>query len=91
MTTVGDFTALILITGTIKPDIESAILDTLAPFTINILDKQSMRIRDRYFLAIYLSLDKAHAKAIEADLQSKCKSLDIDLAIDYQTRNTNNL
>ena len=91
MTTVGDFTALILITGIIKPDIESAILNTLAPFTIKILDKQSMRIRDRYFLAIYLSLDKAHAKAIEADLQSKCKNLDIDLAIDYQTRNTNNL
>lgn len=88
MTTVGDFTALILITGIIKPDIESAILNTLAPFTIKILDKQSMRIRDRYFLAIYLSLDKAHAKAIEADLKSKCKSLDIDLAIDYQTKNT---
>ena len=88
MTSVGDFTALILITGTIKPDIESTILNTLSPFTISILDKQSMSIRDRYFLAIHFSLDKAHAKAIEADLKSKCKSLDIDLAIDYQTKNT---
>lgn len=90
MTSVGDFTALILITGTIKPDIESEILKTLAPFTIDILDKQSMSIRDRYFLAIYLSLDKAHAKAIEADLKSKCESLDIDLAIDYQAKNISN-
>lgn len=90
MTSVGDFTALILITGTIKPDIESAILKTLAPFTINILDKQSMSIRDRYFLAIYFSLDKAHAKAVEADLRSVCENFDIDIAIDYQFNSTKN-
>lgn len=86
MTSVGDFTALILITGTIKPDIESTILNTLSPFTISILDKQSMSIRDRYFLAIHFSLDKAHAKAIEADLKSACDKLDVDLAVDYQSK-----
>ena len=78
------FTALILITSEIKPDIKEQILQALAPFTIKILDHQSMSIRDRYFLAIYFSLDKAHAKAIEKDLIAIAESIGVDLAIDYK-------
>ena len=80
----SNFTGLILVTGVSAPGIEAAILETLAPFTIKILDKQSMDIRDRYFLAIHLSLDKAHAKAIEKDLMSTAEKLNVDLVVDFQ-------
>lgn len=80
----SDFTGLILITGESAPGIEVAILETLAPFTIQILDKQSMDIRGRYFLAIHFSLDKAHAKAIEKDLMERAEKLNLDLAVDYR-------
>lgn len=80
----SNFTGLILVTGVSAPGIEAAILETLAPFTINILDKQSMDIRDRYFLAIHFSLDKAHAKAIEKDLMSTAEKLNVDLVVDFQ-------
>jgi predicted amino acid-binding ACT domain protein len=80
----SNFTGLILVTGVSAPGIEAAILETLAPFTIKILDKQSMDIRDRYFLAIHFSLDKAHAKAIEKDLMSTAEKLNVDLVVDFQ-------
>ena len=80
----SNFTGLILVTGVSAPGIEAAILETLAPFTISILDKQSMDIRDRYFLAIHFSLDKAHAKAIEKDLMATAEKLDVDLVVDFQ-------
>ena len=81
---MATYTGLILVTGASKPDIEAAFRETLSPFTIKILDIQSMDIRDRYFLAIYISLDKAHAKAIEADLAETARRFELDLAIDYR-------
>lgn len=80
----ANLTGLALITGESKPNIEAEILQTLSPFTIEILDKQSMDIRDRYFLAIYFKLDKAHAKAIEADLNECALKLGVDLVVDYK-------
>ena len=80
----SNFTGLILVTGVSAPGIEEAILKTLSPFTIEIIDKQTMDIRDRYFLAIYFKLDKAHAKAIEKDLLETATSLNVDLVIDFQ-------
>ena len=80
----SNFTGLILVTGVSAPGIEAAILETLAPFTISILDKQSMDIRDRYFLAIHFSLDKAHAKAIEKDLMTTAEKFNVDLVVDFQ-------
>lgn len=80
----ANLTGLALITGVSHPGIEAEILKTLSPFTIEILDKQSMDIRDRYFLAIYFNLDKAHAKAIEADLNECASKLGVDLVVDYK-------
>lgn len=80
----SNFTGLILVTGVSTPGIEEAILKTLSPFTIEILDKQTMDIRDRYFLAIYIRLDKAHAKAIEKDLLETATSLNVDLVVDFK-------
>ena len=80
----SNFTGLILVTGVSAPGIEVAILKTLSPFTIEILDKQTMDIRDRYFLAIYFKLDKAHAKAIEKDLLETATNLNVDLVVDFK-------
>ncbi|MBU6263160.1 MAG: hypothetical protein KGM39_00090 [Actinomycetales bacterium] len=80
----SNFTGLILVTGVSAPGIEEAILKTLSPFTIEIIDKQTMDIRDRYFLAIYFKLDKAHAKAIEKDLLETATSLNVDLVVDFK-------
>jgi hypothetical protein len=43
-----------------------------------------MDIRDRYFLAIYFNLDKAHSKAIETDLLAAAEKLNVDLVVDYK-------
>jgi predicted amino acid-binding ACT domain protein len=80
----SDFTGLILVTGESTPQVEEKILETLAPFTIKILDQQSMDIRHRYFLAIHFSLDPAHAKAIEKDLLACAEELNMDLVVDYR-------
>lgn len=80
----ANLTGLILVTSVSKPGIKDAILETLAPFTIQIRDQQSMDIRDRYFLAIYFDLDKAHAKAIEQDLLETAERMEIDLVVDYK-------
>jgi predicted amino acid-binding ACT domain protein len=80
----SNFTGLILVTGVSAPGIEDSILKTLSPFTIEIVDKQTMDIRDRYFLAIYFKLDKAHAKAIEKDLLEIAAQLNVDLVVDFQ-------
>ena len=80
----ANLTGLILVTGESVPGIEETILQTLAPFTIEIIDRQSMDIRDRYFLAIYFKLDKAHARAIETDLLAAAEALKVDLVVDYK-------
>jgi len=80
----GSFTGLLLVTGLTSPNAEKSFLDTLAPFTIEILDKQSMQIRDRYFLTIYFKLDKAHERAITKDLEATAEKLKLDLALDYR-------
>ena len=84
MASVEKFTALVLVTGESNVEIESQILATLAPFTIKMLDKQSMDIRGRYFLALLFTLDPAHARAIEKDLLLTSENLNVDLAIDFR-------
>ena len=80
----GLFTGLILVTSESKTNIEAKIKEVLAPFTIKIMDTQSMDIRGRYFLTILFSLDKAHANAIQDDLEAVAKTIDVDLVVDYQ-------
>jgi predicted amino acid-binding ACT domain protein len=82
------YTGLILVSSAItnmkSDEIESRFQQTLAPFSIQVLDTQRMQIRDRFFLAFYIKLDKAHQKAIEDDLQETADQLKVDLAIDYR-------
>ena len=79
----GLFTGLLLVTGESKPGIKEEFLKALSPFSIKIIDQQEMNIRNRYFLTLLYSLDKAHAKAIEQDLDLCAEKLRVDIAIDY--------
>ena len=79
----GLFTGLLLITGESKPGIKEGFLKALSPFAIKIIDQQEMDIRNRYFLTLLYSLDIAHAKAIEQDLQKCAAEFQVDIAIDY--------
>lgn len=78
------FTGLILVTGIDKPGITQALFDALAPFAITILDIEQVVIRDRLILTVLISLNPAHAQAIEEDLQACGESLSIDIATSFQ-------
>ena len=80
------FTGLILVSGFDKPGITSAIFEALAQFQVNVLDIEQVVIRDRLILTILISLNPAHASAIEEDLNSCAQSLDIDIASSFENR-----
>jgi phosphoserine phosphatase len=56
---------------------------TLEPFAVTILDIEQVLIRGRLILTTLISLDPAHASAIESDLLDTTKKLGLDLAIDF--------
>lgn len=76
-------TGLILISGIDAPGVTQALFATLEPFAITILDIEQVVIRGRLILTALISLDPAHASAIEKDLLEKTNRLGLDLAIDF--------
>ena len=60
-----------------------ALFAALEPFSITILDIEQVVIRGRLILTTLISLDPAHARAIEADLIEATTKLGLDLAIDF--------
>ena len=80
------FTGLILVSGQDKPGITSSIFDALAQFQVNVLDIEQVVIRDRLILTILISLNPAHAAAIEDDLNICATNLDIDIASSFENR-----
>ncbi|MFA5917979.1 MAG: phosphoserine phosphatase SerB [Candidatus Nanopelagicaceae bacterium] len=77
------FTGLILLSGLDAPGITEALFSTLAPFSISILDIEQMVIRERLILTVLISLDPAHAEAIEADLTACGEDLSVDIAVSF--------
>jgi len=77
------YTGIILVTGEDKPGITQALFDTLSPFTVSILDIEQVVIRERLILTALISLDKAHAKAIDEDLDVLSKRLSVDIATSF--------
>lgn len=77
------YTGLILVSGEDRPGITEALFSTLSPFSLTIIDIEQVVIRSRLILTILISLDRAHATAIEADLNAKADSLDLDIAIAF--------
>ena len=78
-----EHTGLILISGIDAPGVTQALFSTLEPFAVTILDIEQVVIRGRLILTTLISLDAAHASAIEADLIETTNKLGLDLAIDF--------
>ena len=77
------FTGLILLTGIDAPGITQALFSALAPFSIAVLDIEQVVIRERLILTALISLDPAHAEAIEADLTACAQDLGVDIAVSF--------
>ena len=90
-----EHTGLILISGVDAPGVTQALFAALDPFSITILDIEQVVIRGRLILTTLISLDPAHAQAIEIDLLDATSKLGLDLAIDFsdqpkgESRNSN--
>jgi phosphoserine phosphatase len=78
-----EHTGLILISGVDAPGVTQALFAALEPFSISILDIEQVVIRGRLILTTLISLDPAHASAIESDLIETTNKLGLDLAIDF--------
>jgi phosphoserine phosphatase len=78
------FTGLILLSGVDAPGITESLFASLAPFAVNILDIEQVVIRGRVILTVLISCNPAHAKAIEADLESCAQSLEVDIASAFE-------
>lgn len=74
-------TGVILLTGVDSPGISRKLFEALAPFAIEIKDIEQISVQDRFILTVLLRLDKAHAKSIEADLNTLAASIDCDVAL----------
>lgn len=74
------FTGLILLSGLDTPGITQALFETLAPFSVTVLDIEQVVIRGRVILTLLISLSPAHAKAIEEDLTLCANKLNVDIA-----------
>lgn len=77
----AQYTGLILVSGEDRPGITEALFETLAPFSLSIIDIEQVVIRSRLILTILIALDPAHADAVESDLNEKAASLDLDVAV----------
>lgn len=75
------YTGLILVSGEDRPGITEALFETLAPFSLSIIDIEQVVIRSRLILTILIALDPAHADAVEGDLTQKAESLELDVAM----------
>ena len=87
----GAHTGLILVTGIDKPGVSESLFDALAPFNVQIIDIEQVVIRDRLILTVLLSLDPAHAKAIESDLMQLGNQIKMDIAADFAAAPTNSI
>ena len=74
------FTGLILLSGIDRPGITEALFNTLAPFSITILDIEQVIISNRLILTVLIALNPAHEKALEDDLLGCASELDVDIA-----------
>ncbi|CAN2198835.1 SerB Phosphoserine phosphatase [Candidatus Nanopelagicaceae bacterium] len=79
----SEFTGLILVSGIDTPGITQALFETLAPFAITVLDIEQVVIRERLILTVLISLNPAHAEAIDEDLQLCGQKLGVDIATSF--------
>ena len=85
------YTGIILVTGEDKPGITQALFETLSPFSVSILDIEQVVIRERLILTALISLDRAHAKAIDHDLSQLGSTLSVDIATSFAESDENSI
>ena len=78
--------AIILASGpgdvSVREEVIALIEATLKPFTLIVLQNQSIALAGRIIVAFEIGLDLAHAKAIEKDLINSLKARNFDIALD---------
>jgi phosphoserine phosphatase len=79
------FTGLILLTGIDKPGITATLFETLAPFSLTVLDIEQVVIRERLILTLLIACNPAHTEAIDTDLEELSKTLDVDIATSFSS------
>ena len=85
---MGDykFKAIILASGpgdALQRDhILSVITESLKPFTLTILDTQTIALSGRVIIGVEIRLDPAHAAAIESDINEALKPKNFDVALE---------
>jgi phosphoserine phosphatase len=79
------FTGLILLTGIDKPGITATLFETLAPFSLTVLDIEQVVIRERLILTLLIACNPAHTEAIDVDLEELSKTLDVDIATSFSS------
>jgi phosphoserine phosphatase len=80
------YTGLILLSGIDSPGLTEALFNTLAPFSITILDIEQVVVRERVILTVLISLNPDHAEAIDADLAECAEKLGVDIATSFQVQ-----
>lgn len=80
-----EFTGLILLTGIDKPGITATLFETLAPFSLTVLDIEQVVIRERLILTLLIACNPAHSEAIDTDLEELAKILDVDIATSFSS------
>ena len=79
------FTGLILLTGIDKPGITATLFETLAPFSLTVIDIEQVVIRERLILTLLIACNPAHTEAIDTDLEELSKTLDVDIATSFSS------
>lgn len=74
------FTGLILLTGVDTPGIAASLFETLAPFTVHVIDIEQVVINKRLILTVLIAANPAHQNAIEADLNACASAQNVDIA-----------
>lgn len=87
----AQYTGLVLVSGEDRPGITEALFQTLSPFSLSIVDVEQVVIRSRLILTILLTLNKAHAQAIEEDLSAQAQTLDLDIAIAFSEQRSESI
>jgi len=82
------YNGLILISGVDAPGVTQALFSALQEFSVEILDIEQVVIRGRLILTTLISLDPAHASAIEEELLAAITPLGLDLALDFTEDNS---
>ena len=79
----NQITGLILLSTVDQDGVEDSLREVLAPFTLEILEVQRIRLRGRLILGMLIAFDPAHAFAIDGDINDFSQRSGIDVALDF--------